>query len=423
MKHYFLIPAVLAMAIVLAGCETIQEPSDQVAKVQTNNTSTRGSEICDRPYSLSEVIRIADNTLSVTPSTSPRKLVEPVLLNDNTLSSQILSDTVAYIVNYGQEDGFVIVANDSRLPDPIAYNTKGHFDSTNPFVKAAFLDRIETYLASLDSGQTQSQQNAKSATSPVRHFIIEPQINLPLGIIHTFNDKIKEAHPDHFVSSGCIAMATLLTHCKDTLVYHNFYYDFSKCANDVRNLFGKSSINQNELNYTKPDNPPTPVNPPKPGYFYFLDGISAYNQLLYNLGEDSNTDYQTFEYASVTSLFQTYGLLNQLDCKLSNLSVSTDIRDIISLLNDEYVVEMWGFLVDSDGKRPDPVDKAELLEAPFTWIVDGCDVLFDSDGNPLDGMLHCVWGWYGSCDGYYSFPVFMEYDPYRFKIICHWGVK
>ncbi|MDE7401839.1 MAG: Spi family protease inhibitor [Muribaculaceae bacterium] len=417
MKHYLLIPAVMAMAIVLAGCETIQEPSDQVAKVQTNSTSTRGSEIGDRPYSLSEVIRIADNTLSVTPATSPRKLVEPVLLNDNTLSSQILSDTVAYIVNYGQKDGFVIVANDSRLPDPIAYNTKGHFDSANPSAKVAFLDRIETYLASLNSPETQNQQKSKSASSPVRRFIIGPQINLPLGCTNTFNEVIGKYHSGAYVSTGCIAMATLLTYCKDTLVYHNYYYDFPKCAQDVRSHFGPASISQTELNYTKPDNPPTPVNPPKPGYFYFLDGISAYNQLLYDLGEDTKTTYYEDD-APYTSMMDVYNRLFYLDLSLTPLKLK-NFSTIIQLLNDEYYVEMWGEVKSKDGSVPE----LYFMSPTFTWIIDGCDVYVDSTGNPLDGMLHCVWGHFGLGDGYYSYPVLLQDDNYDFSLSFYWGVK
>lgn len=81
------------------------------------------------------------------------------MLNENNpiTRSAGVSDTLAYIFNYGVNNGFAVIASDNRVFPLLAFSETGHFayeeDGNDP-IYACFVSRIDDYLATADENDT-----------------------------------------------------------------------------------------------------------------------------------------------------------------------------------------------------------------------------------------------------------------------------
>lgn len=322
------------LVISIVSCSSVDEPI-----VNNEDTSVQSRAVISSWHSLSEseVVSIADNAIGKSSVKPSMRKLEVLMIQDKSLSSLLISDTIAYIVNYVEEGGFAVIANDSRVAGPLAYGRKGSIQNSDSPVKFMFLDKIEAYLATL-------QSNEISNNVPSRHLIVEPQISVELGPWYPFNKKIEKKYPGHYASGGCLAAAGIISCLRENLVYHNYEYNFPKII---------YAYNQG------PGFDPIVVEPyltgingvvPTQTFKYSYEGsIDAFNQLLYNLSEDSKTVYNYSDEIAVNS--ETTPLYIMQTLRNMNFEVSgiqdNNIRNITSSLLEERLINMWGYTADN----------------------------------------------------------------------------
>lgn len=406
-NHFQNLLTIIVMTTMLFSCASQEEPQKE-----SDDLRTTRSAISDcHSLSKDEVLIKASAVLNKKAVVATQAKVQPVMAQKYLNSPMLLSDTIAYIVNYNDNAGFAVVANDSRVDEVLAYSDKGSFSYDNPIAKAMFLDKIEGYLHSLSSGE-KIYSSTGTINAPTRHLVIDPQINIEIGPTAPFDKIVTKYHPVGHTGFQNVAAATIISHLKKTLTYHNYYYNFE-------------SINY-ALNQGNGFNPALPGieiikplghNIPPLQFQYSYNGsVDAYSQLLYNLGQDTKTIYNQVTF---TLPDNTRQVLNDIGLEVSPLVSDKNINDICSLLYDENLVLLTVMFVKNEGGSVD----IDLLKGPVGWVIDGCDVILNKEGSIESGMVHCVWGLFGLGDGFYSYPILLMDDEAHVVEVYHFGAK
>lgn len=115
-----------------------------------------------------------------------------------------LRDTLAYVINYPNNGGFVIVSSDRRVYPVLAYSDKGNFSFDNETVKSTFIDNIGNYISSADASASfeVGDSDFQSCYSQT------PMIEAAFSQRHPWNKYVIKEHPN--CPAGCVALATSL---------------------------------------------------------------------------------------------------------------------------------------------------------------------------------------------------------------------
>lgn len=125
------------------------------------------------------------------------------VLKSATKSNSAIPDTLAYIINYPNESGFVIVSGDNRVFPVLAYSETCNFYSANEIVQRNFIDRIEPYIES-NSGSDYSYDVNENSFETCHY--VDPFITTGLHQSDPFNSYVVEEHPS--CPAGGVAVAT-----------------------------------------------------------------------------------------------------------------------------------------------------------------------------------------------------------------------
>lgn len=418
MRHnYFRTTLWIVVTLVfLASCSSNLEPYDQP---DASNRTIRTRTIMDdvHTFSVHEAQMIANNKLKKRTVSAQNAKIKPVLAKQQENLPLLLSDTVAYVVNYSDNQGFVIVANDSRADSVLAYSDKGNFSEENLMAKILFLDKIENYLASLSDSnkvaQAAQQGTSTGENAPVRRIIVEPQITTQLGPTSPFNKKIEEEHPGYYASFVNIAAANIISHTKNNLDYKGYHYNFETINYALNQGPGFSPFKPETISPLG-----FPHDFPLMTFTYTYEGsVAAYNQLLCDLSKDETTYYLNgivfTDPTSVIPIFKSMGL--EVTETFRNTS---DINHIGSLLFNGYLVNM-ALRFDSDSE---PIT-IPMFKGPAAWVIDGCNLFLNKENKIESGEVHCNWGWFDLGTGYYSYPILTFGDGGIIHTTLYFGVK
>lgn len=322
---------------------------------------------------------------------------EYVLRRNKTRSATLSSDTLAYIVNYPYNEGFVIVAADSRINSVLAYSAEGNFDMSNPIAKETFIDGLEGYIdAVLENPHYTSSQNIWDADSLVTMgYSVQPRLKITMHQTSPWNKSLQGSAVGCPV--GCVAVATalIMSHTKNALSYHGTLYEFSKIVNAIEGKAvvqdslgiangGNSKIHTPNITYAGTDG--------KPGsgfetYMTYDGAVNAMADLLYWIGQDVNMQYSYS--GSGANSYDAYTLFKNLNFNIPSGYENFSIAKIANYLRSDCLIYLRG--------------------SQHAWVCDGCRVIESYVSDPAGSKttyLHCEWGWGGSCNGYYTGSVF-----------------
>lgn len=331
-------------------------------------------------------------------------LISPIIAQNSPIRSAAEADTIAFIINYENDGGFAIIANDDRIESLLAYSESGHLSADNPLVKALFLDKIENFInKSVSQNETVSNNTATTSTQRI---VIEPRIDLEIGSTAPFNQLVDKYYPGCHAGIINVATATILSHTLKSLKYRGYEYNFDSINYALKQGYGwEPAIPIAEsFDIIKPELYAT--------FLYSYSGsIAAYNQLLFDIGKDTDTRYITYpdSYPSQGSTLSSYSKVTPLytNLGLDVTEISEDVSSIdnyFSLLNNEYFVQIFGHNYSANGKEID----IPLLQGDISYIIDGCDLLVDNENKPVSGFVHCVWGGFKLGDGFFHFQYFCQ---------------
>ena len=378
MKHYFFI--LISMLFFMYSC-SVEDTLCQESK----------SDIQKYFISKEAALDIADKVLGnhvSNRSVSGNPCVEYVTRNNefshSTRSLTDISDTLAYVINYPNESGFVIVSSSSHVYPVLAYSNEGNFSFSNDVSKINFIDNIGAYLEEADINASYSVGDNDIDGC----YVISPMVKTCLNQRSPWNKYVIEEHPGCPV--GCVAVATALvmTHSKYSLSYHGTNFPLKSIVDAIAS----------EEEATSDDNALSPKRigglitlPPFLPEYSYEQAVDSMAKLLYWIGKDVNMNYSTTGSGAVSR--DAYNLCVDLGFTIPSGFASFDILELTQYLSDGHIVYIRG----RDYEK----------NAGHAWVSDGCNYCVDLDGTTIiNTYIHCDWGWGGSCNGYYSGSVF-----------------
>ena len=396
----------------LSACSNYEETDSSLTPPLTRSGINQNKST----LSTSEAVEIANEVLKRTSGEISEINVTP-LLSDGSSYKGMVCDTIAYIINYGDKEGFAVVVNDRRVTSPIAYNKKGELTNAPSFIKAAFLDNIPNYLYSLNFKEAaNSEGNVKG--SPSRRLIIEPERDVPVDGFYPFTKKITEVYGSKYAGNCVYGVVIGLSHCAKDLVFEGYSYHFPQMIDDLHK--GPDGDNFIGLNSDVAIGVPTPIDPTMPVEFLagYQGSIDAYNQLFYDVARAIDTDY-SLEDRIQSNPLKALGLYNKLGFKVEPINFAFDLTSIVERLYDGYIVNL---LLSYGPKEAGQTVPKEILGA-FLPVVAGCDVNMGADGTVSSGYLYLTGAFGYDLNGYYDMDLLINTNLYKLTTIAWLPVK
>lgn len=395
--------------ILIFSCSTENELIEEnVNKISQNKTSSSSNTI-----TIENAKRIAAQIINFNTRGEEDPEVEFIKYNNISIRHKLLSDTLAYVIQYKDREGFAIIANDNRIDPILAYSNNSNIDIHNELIKSIFINKIELYLASIsDSGNNISNYK--------KRIIIEPQIAdyVQIGPTSPLDKVVISHYPNCHAGFVNVATATVISHFFPDLVYKGYHYNFE----NIYTTFTYSI--HNPLDPIKPTEKPSTIFnrpiPPKEFQNTYQGSVTAISQFLYDIGVSSNSYYDN-NYAPDTPISGVVEAMKELGLEVTEINnyKENTLNDIYNLLNDGYLLELLGRHKNNDGSFVD----IPLLQNNFGLVIDGCDVYVDSNGSAYNGYLHCILGMFELGRGFFSYPVLAAGQENYFDPELFIGIK
>ncbi len=295
------------------------------------------------------------------------------------------SDTLAYIINYPNEEGFAIIASDKRVYPILAYSDKGSFSLSNEVSKVNFIDGIEGYMEKNCSVNTSNIDVDEEELDNCR--MIFPTINISLHQDAPYNKFVVKEYPDCPV--GCVAVATALVmmHSIPGMNYHDSRFYFTRMREVISNNNGRLNspqkiVGAGYLNET----------------YTYDQAIDSIAKILYWIGKDVGMNYSPS--GSGANSYMAYTLIRHLNFDVVLGYENYNIESMLEYLEDNCIIYMRGTAVSGGG---------------HAWVCDGGSYCISDSTGITNAFIHCDWGWGGVSNGYYSGDVFdaiyYEFEP------------
>lgn len=390
MKKVNLFFLIFSTLFVLESCGNIEDLNltDQI----NDEESTHLSQYINQ----NEAQEIANIVLKHNATKAEDPLIEYVLNSGtHTRSYEALPDTLAYIINYPDNKGFVIVSGDRRVYPVLGFSYEGNFNTTNEIAETNFIDNIENYLIQADE-ETLFDINDGYFDSC---YELPPKVQISLSQGDPWDKYVIKDHPGCPV--GCVAVATglVMSHCKFILDYNGITYYLQPMIQAIKNGSTTNTNNPSQTQDLKPTNPPK---------YTYTQAVDYMARILYQIGLDVNMTYSIG--SSSANSVNAYNLCRSLGYEIPSGYATYNIEDITEYLKDGHIIYLKGTNINNNNGH--------------AWVVDGCNYCVDSKDETkiLDSYLHCDWGWGGTGNGYFSGSVF-NVNNRSYKPMNYFAVK
>lgn len=328
-----------------------------------------------------DAIHIANSFLGKTTRSTSLFQVDYVLDDtpNITRSTAFRNDTLAYILNKADGDGFVIVSTDNRVFPVLAYSEKGTFSyekSDDDIVYANFVSLLDDYMANIQESDT---------TVVIPDDYLVGCTGVDLGMATTWNqgspfDKyVIQEHPGCPVGCVAVAVGQIMVYCGYTLDYH----DMTFYLNSIHRAFEEKKANSKGRRVVGVG----------PTYTY-EEAVDYAAKLLYFIGKDVDMSYKPG--GSGASSWDAYALLKKLSFKVKEPDlINYSDTTIVQSLSEGNIIYMDGYNLSGGSGH--------------AWVVDGCTYCWQNPYTQTgieNVYLHCEWGWGGRRNGYFSGDVF-----------------
>lgn len=381
MKKYTYILALLS----LCACSNDLD----VAVEQQQSTNAKQASSAEHRVDKSEALEYANAFLGKGRTRSNGEVRVDYVL-DNVASTRAVgsgNDTAAYIFNWGENDGFAIVAADDRVYPILAYSERGTFkNEKGSATDVLFTSKIGAYIreqvAGVESGKigpfpVAGLSDASSSQIIYRgpYMTSEWCYGYSRGV--EWDKYIKMAHPGCAIGDATIAATSIMVHCKDELTYYGIDFPLAEIREGLRGTpeaWADETIS------------PVP----------FDVAVDYASRLLMYVGADINTQYgelkSSANYKDVAALLSKLGFLSP---GATFEDYGLDIA--VTYLEWDNLLLMYG-----NGNN-----KATSKLESYMWVVDGYSYQIDMDTQRRSPVyIHCDWGKEGVGNGSYSSNVF-----------------
>ncbi|MDE6315265.1 MAG: Spi family protease inhibitor [Muribaculaceae bacterium] len=405
------------VAVGLYGCSSMEDPLES-SKTQATLAM---SFTDDNKRSAEEAVALAQAFFAKTQSRSSQYEWTPECLTTGDYSKMSRGedssyDTLAYIVNRGDGDGFMVISSDKRLPDVLAFSEVGKFEiSQDPdnIVNALFVNNLDKYK------QYKIPKSVDGYDFSTADGLFDKMIQLCPQKAWQWDQgdsiyahRVWIEHPECPV--GCVGLATglVITYCSTgPITINNRKYHPHKFREGM--IYGKDERPGSQ--YPGPIFPNVnpygiPVEEEEPDfsdYEAMYKPIAMYRiaEFLSDIGKDLGLRY---------TKDATYGDHYKAKSYLQNKGFETsalkpfDLNEMITCLENEDILYAYAYTY-----------KFDDFAGAHVWVIDGCcfDYSSDDSGDKENIFLHCNWGENVHMIGFYRGDVlrinFNGYYNYR----------
>lgn len=314
---------------ILSACSNYEEPVNNLTEMKKTTRSETSS--FPRTITQSEAISYAIEALDFDPSDIPSYTIKYALATNNVRNTNILSDTLAYVINFNENMGYAVIANDTRIPAVLAYAKKENLKIVNGIIDNPVLRNLEAYFSeACVNYDTTSSSPHYCATC--NHYFIYRKIETEVHEGDPYNKSVKKEHSDCNAGTTPTCCAITLSYTQEELKYNMHLYDFPSINYCLLQGPGYAPVN--------PDIIPYSIIPPKDFYITYMctyDGsVSALTNLIYDLGKAMNTSYSKTN--SETDPIKAYNTMKTIGCSVSSFYSESDIQTVWTLLYNNYIV-------------------------------------------------------------------------------------
>lgn len=311
-----------------------------------------------------------------------------------SLNDSIDLDSLFYIVNFDNNEGYVIASSDDRETPVFAYIEKGNYEEDDTLNNGyeAFIDalidmEIATRTSPLpystgDSPTPEGEINGSPTYRPDKF-----EVMLPALVTKWDQTTYNRYCPDEYIYTGCVVTAVSQI-CSFLKMPNQVTWAHNGLGNHC-NIDWDDIINECNSNY---------------GNLQSGDLIDQVANLMRFWGIAFDADYESggtsvdSEYAISVLQDLGYNATDLTDYNISNVisELKTGDRVLFMRGNARYYHVGFVFRKYVDG---------------HAWVVDG---YIDSVKNNKESFyIHCNWGWRGDCNGYFLHDILnAEEIPY-----------
>lgn len=327
--------------------------------------------------------------------------VEYVVRSSKT-RSVASNDTIAYVFNYPDNGGFVMISPDPSLEEPlVAYSDKGHLDIYDDFVKDQIIFPLEKYIE-IESSTFDPTVGIQASSVPTGFYdIIEeikPQLIINLNQRSPWN-KYVLAYNEHGPLVGCVnvACALIMSRCKSNFTFELSHFNFTEITKAIAIQQGVTGVGSSTYSYDRA-----------------VDDMAF---LLWIIGNASGSEYTSS--ATVTTYANAISKMIEWGYKssTSGLKYSYDTDTV------KYYIS-YGNLVFLTG-----IQKEKPNEPGHAWVADGYQVrqkksYIPGYNFPEEAYVHFNWGWGGNCNGYFIGSLYInDYYTYESSQYCAFRIE
>lgn len=385
----------LPVILILGFCYACSGISDQEFNPENGMVDTPTCE----SYKIngSKAVEIASLYFDRTPTRSNAPLEMGYIVDHSrTRSGAPGNDTIAYILNRGDYEGFVVVSSDNRVYPILAHSQTGTFKyKKGDPVETEFISRLGAYLKSHQDRESRIVI-ADDLDACVTSY---PALTASWHQRAPWDKYVIQEHPGCPV--GCVALATgmIMSHCKLSHVYHGINFELARITAGLKTNYypWEEPLTRIVGGNTSGNNKPRPEVEP---YSYDV-AIDYAAKLLYWIGKDVHTSYSNGE-SSAMSL-DAFRLLKKEGYDLKQITLTAyNVHDAIKYLVSNNLLYMRG--------------------SGHAWVADACSYCVDyANNDTIAAEIHCDWGWGGNCNGYYSGEVFYP-DGHKYTDMTYFAV-
>ncbi|MBO4965700.1 MAG: C10 family peptidase [Muribaculaceae bacterium] len=387
-KTVMAIACLAFQAVFLTGCS-----SDNTLLPEVSETKKIANE-----YSipLSDAVKIADAFMcNIDKGTRTERTISKVEVKTSRATrSGIGADTLLYLINYADNNGFALVAADKRLPAIYAISDEGHFEFADTLQNDGLAFFMKTVQGSINNSieKTSSVIPGGSSNWPQDYYkqfkwyydLYTPKLKNAMSIISQGKPYNKYCiYNNDTIFAGCapVAIATLMSFYKWPEEYHGYKIKWDEIVSGEN----KDAMARVIRFLWNPDNLNVSIHTDSKGVVNASALAIRFAPTLRNMG---------YEVLDGLKPFNADEVLEVLRRGADTPAVGTPVL-------------ARGTTLDENGK-----------EVGHAWVIDGAMWQHGHFGdlppsitdpephyNPNIPMclFHCVWGWGGSNNGFFNF--------------------
>lgn len=408
--------AIMLLTILFVNCSN--EKDYEVLETSTAKYELVSAESMNR-RSYEEALNIAKNSISmieskntITRGVGNRRVVDekngvftinslPVV----TRSGEAIEDTLIYVFNFSDNQGFAVVSANRSTEGLLAITESGSYSPNSESENIGFNDFMEKAKIYVQNAKTTTPVTRgetptywSSTLDTLEYYRIEPKISIAWGKDETSGRYCSNQN----AGCGPIAMAHIMSYYQHPT---SFTYTFGN--RDVNN----ESVNWSKINlHTNSKEHSTPLCYRQP----FID--KTIGRICRELGCKSGSSYNS-DGTTFTSPGAIYNVLTYYGYTMSGFhSLPSDANAFLNYLQDDKIVIVIGNTIDNIS-HVWLVDGGYHIKTHYVSNVshDGINWEVLSDWMTELTYSHINWGWNGVFNGFFLYNVFnaensSEYD-------------